>query len=199
LDYILYNVCYIWGIDLNEVKQKIIRESVKLFSSKGYHGTSMRDIMKEAGCTQPTLYYYFDNKQALFKESVLGEFQRMMEQIIGDVDASLAVKDIYVRAVIKRKHFSDYQKQIYSLAIQGWYHLLGNEEVENQLCVWVNEVIGRRKDFLAGRISDPSRLERFTALLMHVFLNITEQIILKNEDISDEEIARRFTMLFELF
>ena len=62
---------------------------------------------------------HFDNKHALFKESVLGEFHRMMNYVVGEVDASLSVKDIYVKAVIKRKHFSDYQIQVYSLAIQG--------------------------------------------------------------------------------
>lgn len=184
---------------MNEVQMKIIHEAVKLFSSKGYHGTSMRDIMNAAGCTQPTLYYYFGNKQVLFKEVVLGEFQRMMDQVIGDVDITLPVKDIYVKAVIKRKHFSEYQKQVYRLAIQGWNHLLGDEEVEEQLCRWVYEVISRRKDFLAKHISDHSRLECFTELLMHVYLNITEQIILKDMDISDEEIDGRFSMLFELF
>lgn len=184
---------------MNEVRQRIILEAVRLFSDKGYHGTSMRDIMNAAGCTQPTLYYYFGNKQALFKESVLGEFQRMMTAVISDVDPSLSVKDIYVRAVIKRKHFSEYQKQVYRLAVQGWYHLLGDEEVEAQLCEWVDELIKGRRDFLAKHISDPTRLETFTALLMNVFLNLTEQIVLKGADIPDEEIDRRFTMLFELF
>lgn len=184
---------------MTEIQQKIIHEAVRLFSIKGYHGTSMRDIMKAVGCTQPTMYYYFENKQALFKESVLGEFQRMMTQIIGDVDATLSPKEIYVKAVIKRKHFSDYQKQVYRLAIQGWYHLLGDEETEAQLCAWIGEVIDRRKDFLRKSSHDPARLELFTALLMHVFLNLTEQMILKNVDISDDEIDRRFTMLFELF
>ena len=183
---------------MNEVQQKIIHEAVILFSNKGYHGTSMRDIMNAAGCTQPTLYYYFGSKQALFEEAVLGEFQRMMGQMIGNTDASLPVKDLYVNAVIRRKHFSDYQKHVYRLAVQGWYHLLGNEEVEAQLCAWVREVIERRKDFLAKHISDPARLEVFFALLMSVFLNLTEQIILKDLTISDEEIDRCFTMLFEL-
>jgi Transcriptional regulator len=184
---------------MNEVQQKIIHEAVKLFSSNGYHGTSMRDIMKAAGCTQPTMYYYFENKQALFKESVLGEFQRMMRQMIENGDPSLPAKELYVRAVIRRKHFTEYQKQVYRLAIQGWYHLLGDEEVEAQLCAWIRETIVRRKDFLAKSIHDPARLETFTALLMHVFLNLTEQIILKEMDIPDDEIDRRFTMLFELF
>ena len=184
---------------MNEMRQKIICEAVKLFSDRGYHGTSMRDIMKAVGCTQPTMYYYFENKQALYREAVLGEFQRMMTRVIGDADTSLSVKDLYVKAVIKRKHFSEYQKQVYRLAIQGWYHLLGDREVEDQLCVWVQATMDRRRDFLATRISDPARLETFTALLMHVFLNLTEQIMLKETEISDEEIDRRFTMLFELF
>lgn len=183
---------------MNEVKQKIIHEAVILFNKNGYHGTSMRDIMQSVGCTQPTLYYYFNNKRALLKESVLGEFQRMMNQVIGDVDISLPIKDIYVRAVIKRKHFSDYEKQLYSIAVKGWYHLLGDEAIEAPLCAWVRENIEKRKDFLANYIDDPVRLESFTALLMHVFLNLTEQIILRDIDISDDEINRRFTMLFEL-
>lgn len=158
---------------MNESKEKIIHEAVKLFNSKGYHGTSMRDIMQSAGCKQPTLYYYFQNKRALFNESVLCEFQRMISHVIQDVDTSLPIKDIYVRAVIKRKHFSGYEKQLYSLAIKGWYHLLGDEEIENQLCAWVLETIGIRKDYLAKYIDDPIRLESFTALLMHVFLNLT--------------------------
>ncbi|MEA5060375.1 hypothetical protein SDC9_91853 [bioreactor metagenome] len=183
---------------MNEVQEKIIREAVKLFSQNGYHGTSMRDIMHAAGCTQPTMYYYFGNKQALFKEAVLGEFQRMMNQFIGEADTTLPIKDIYVKAVIKRKHFSDYQKQVYRLAIQGWYHLLGDIEVEAQLCAWVHEVMGQRKDILAKKIKDPARLETFTALLLNVFLNMTEQIVLKDMDIADEEIDRQFSMLFEL-
>ena len=184
---------------MNEVQQRIIREAVKLFSNKGFHNTSMREIMHAAGCTQPTLYYYFKNKQALFRESVLGEFQRMMGQFIDDVDASQPVKDIYIKAVIRRKHFTEYQKQVYRLAIQGWYHMLGDEEVEAQLQKWVLEVIGARRVFLAKHIRDPAKLETFTALLMHVFLNLTEQIVLKNIDIPDDEIDSRLTLLFELF
>ena len=115
--------------------------------------------------------------------------QRMISHVIQDVDISLPIKDIYVRAVIKRKQFSDYEKQLYSLTIKGWYHMLGDEEIENQLCAWVLETIGIRKDYLANYIDDPIRLESFTALLMHVFLNLTEQIILKDMDISDDEIA----------
>lgn len=183
---------------MNDVQEKIIREAVKLFSDKGYHGTSMRDIMKAAGCTQPTLYYYFDNKHALFRESVLGEFRRMMEHLLDDVNQSESPKDIYVRAAIKRKHFTEYQRQVYRLAIQGWYHLLGDEEVENELCRWVRETMDGRKAYLSNYIRDEVQLETFTALLMHVYLNLTEQIILMSADIPDEEIDRRFTMLFKL-
>lgn len=183
---------------MNEVREKIIHEAIKLFSTQGYHKTSMRDIMNAAGCAQPTLYYYFENKQALFQEAVLGEFQKMVHQFVGDADPLQPVKDLYVQAVIRRKHFTEYQKQVYRLAIQGWYHLLGDEEVESRFCVWVDDMICQRKAFLRKLVADPERAELFANLVMHVFLNMTEQIVLKNADLPDEEINRRFTVLFEL-
>ncbi len=33
---------------MNEVREKIIHEAIKLFSTQGYHKTSMRDIMNAA-------------------------------------------------------------------------------------------------------------------------------------------------------
>ena len=184
---------------MNDARLHIIHEAVILFSGKGYHGTSMRDIMHAAGCTQPTLYYYFANKQALFREAVLGEFQRLMNEMMDYTDTALSVKDIYVKAVIRRKHFTAYQKLVYRLAILGWYRLLGDQDVEDQLQHWVQEVMDRCKTLLAERIGDPSRLDTFAALLMNAYLNLTEQIVLKDMDIPDAEINSRLTMLFELF
>ncbi len=38
-----------------------------LFARQGYAGTSVSEIVAAAGVTQPMLYYYFANKQALFE------------------------------------------------------------------------------------------------------------------------------------
>lgn len=40
--------------------------AVDLFCEKGYHATSVREIVERAGVTKPVLYYYFKNKDGLF-------------------------------------------------------------------------------------------------------------------------------------
>lgn len=40
--------------------------AIDLFCEKGYHATSVREIVERAGVTKPVLYYYFKNKDGLF-------------------------------------------------------------------------------------------------------------------------------------
>lgn len=52
------------------LKQKIILESIKLFSSKGFMNTSIKDIMLAANVSKGGFYNHFSSKEALFKEVV---------------------------------------------------------------------------------------------------------------------------------
>ena len=44
----------------------IVRAARKLFLKKGYHATTIRDICRESGLSNGTLYFYFENKDALY-------------------------------------------------------------------------------------------------------------------------------------
>ncbi len=46
-------------------KGNIINVASDLFATKGYRGTSIRDIAKAAGITIPNIYHYFGNKEGL--------------------------------------------------------------------------------------------------------------------------------------
>jgi len=50
------------------LRVRILTEATRLFAERGYHATSMREIVEACGCTKPALYYYFKNKEALFLE-----------------------------------------------------------------------------------------------------------------------------------
>ncbi len=47
-------------------RQQIIIAAKKIFSSKGFHKTTMEDIAKKAELSPGTLYLYFKNKDELF-------------------------------------------------------------------------------------------------------------------------------------
>ncbi len=70
----------------NEAEARLLESALRLFSEKGYEGTSIREIIEGAGVTRPVLYYYFQNKEDLFRrlvESMFNEFASRLEEISG--------------------------------------------------------------------------------------------------------------------
>jgi len=61
------------------LKEKIIYESMKLFSSKGYLSTSIYDIMEKAKSSKGGLYNHFKSKEDIFF-AVLSEARKIWRQ-----------------------------------------------------------------------------------------------------------------------
>jgi len=81
-------------------RDRILQAATKLFAHKGYGSTSVREVVETAGVTKPTLYYYFDSKEALFRE-VISERLRGGEQVMhAAIDAGGEAVEV-LRAVVK--------------------------------------------------------------------------------------------------
>jgi AcrR family transcriptional regulator len=48
-------------------RKQILDASLRLFSEKGFAGTSVRDIAQAAGITDAAIYYHFASKRDLFE------------------------------------------------------------------------------------------------------------------------------------
>jgi AcrR family transcriptional regulator len=59
-------------------KNQILDAAAIVFAEKGFHPTTIRDIAKQAGIADGTIYNYFQSKPAL----LMGIFERMRETII---------------------------------------------------------------------------------------------------------------------
>ncbi|MET0727020.1 MAG: TetR family transcriptional regulator [Acidimicrobiales bacterium] len=51
-----------------ERKQQLLARAAELFAERGYAETRVIDIVRAAGVAKGLFYWYFDNKEALFKE-----------------------------------------------------------------------------------------------------------------------------------
>ena len=63
-----------------KAKQRIEKAAVTLFSELGYDGVGMRAIARQAGVAVSVIYYYFKNKEVLYRDVVLASFQTVMEE-----------------------------------------------------------------------------------------------------------------------
>ena len=51
-------------------RERLIEASIDVFSHRGFDGTSLSAIAKEAGVAQPTLNYHFGTKRELYQEVI---------------------------------------------------------------------------------------------------------------------------------
>jgi TetR/AcrR family fatty acid metabolism transcriptional regulator len=59
-------------------RNQILDAAARVFAEKGFHPTTIKDIAREAGLADGTLYNYFENKTAL----LLGIMERMREHAL---------------------------------------------------------------------------------------------------------------------
>lgn len=61
-------------------RQRLIRAAIELFGGRGYHDTSIADILKESACTRGVLYYYFSSKEELGYAAIEEETRLLFER-----------------------------------------------------------------------------------------------------------------------
>jgi AcrR family transcriptional regulator len=85
------------------LKEKIIHESLKLFSLKGFLSTSIQDILSAANTSKGGFYNHFSSKEDLFFQ-VLHEARRIWrEKNLSDLDELEYPLDKIIRLLINYK------------------------------------------------------------------------------------------------
>lgn len=74
----------------------ILDGATRVFASKGFHQATIKDIAREAGVADGTIYNYFANKVAL----LLGIFERMRASIQPEAEV-LATADLDIRRFLE--------------------------------------------------------------------------------------------------
>lgn len=75
--------------DLNNKQLQILQVAETLFAEKGFEGTSIRDISKEANINVAMVSYYFGSKEKLLEALILLKTSGLKEQLIHLIDENL--------------------------------------------------------------------------------------------------------------
>src|SRR5512144_2938424 len=68
-----------------EVRKRLLSGATRLFASKGYAATTVREIVELAGVTKPVLYYYFRSKEGIYLDLMrepFGRFTAIVEETL---------------------------------------------------------------------------------------------------------------------
>ena len=69
-------------------KEKILEISLDMFSKQGYTAVSIRDICKQVGIRESSVYYHFKNKQSISDE-LLNRFAEIANQMMSQLENGL--------------------------------------------------------------------------------------------------------------
>src|SRR5690625_94297 len=96
---------------LDRDKQNNIRHvALKIFAEKGYEDASTNQMVKEAGISKGTLFYYFDNKEGLFQYLVDYGLKIIQREYIEQMDYTTDdfIQRMENNSKIKYQYFQKY-------------------------------------------------------------------------------------------
>ncbi|MCB1202185.1 MAG: TetR/AcrR family transcriptional regulator [Leptospiraceae bacterium] len=150
---------------------KILMHACKLFAQNGFHGTAMRDITRVCNVTQPTVYYYFENKAQLYLESV-----RLIHATVYVVMRKFIVREhglliellSYIYILEEYRKVSSAAISILSkVMLHSTNPVLNGENFENKLYVLPRMTFSRYKDEADWEV----RCNLFAAFMHSYFMN----------------------------
>ncbi|MDD3997970.1 MAG: TetR/AcrR family transcriptional regulator [Sphaerochaetaceae bacterium] len=177
-----------------DLKLKIKRIAVEHFNTHGYHGTTIRNIANEVGCSLPMVYYYYKSKKDLFHEIIKKDYFDMLGRESRRLKA-VGIIDFYTEFLLNVMNMSDYDKKVYRLGIKVYLSFDGDEELLRIMEEWEASIVFRHYTLILPHLKDSVHAEAKVRVLIHLIENIIERMIVKNQYVSEKEIREELSII----
>lgn len=177
------------------IEAKIKETATKLFFEKGYEGTTIRDIVKEADTNVALLNYYFRSKEKLFN-SILTENLIKLSAPVAQIvksDADLEGKidqflDVYTEYLLENPHFPVFLLSELQKKPQNFLDLLP----ENNIFKSLAEIFQANIDESGKKLNEQDVLNLVTNLLAMTLMPIISKNLYLSFYKMDEENFMEF-------
>jgi AcrR family transcriptional regulator len=104
---------FIWKAMSVDKREHIINTAIKLFATKGFEGTSIRDLAAAADVNVAMVNYYFGSKEKLFESMVehnvaytRGAFDEIFkDNLLSEIEKIDKIIDLYVSRIFSNREF----------------------------------------------------------------------------------------------
>jgi AcrR family transcriptional regulator len=150
-------------------REDILQASLHLFAEKGFHGTSMRDIAREAEITEGLIYHYFESKRDLFR-AIIDEYSFL--PLLRTLPELAEQLDLRALLIVLARGFFDVLKQNTELVRVLLQEIqVFPEEKEAFFADAVNESILELSRILEARMNERARAQVDPQVAARLFFN----------------------------
>jgi AcrR family transcriptional regulator len=149
-------------------RDAILRAALDEFAAHGFSGASLNRIIDEAGISKGSMYYYFDDKEALYAHVARAELGRLFESAgpfpipaARDPDAFWSTLEDYYRRIMTAFAASPKLAALardWLLASASPTLLQAQKEMEGALIPWFEQALAAGQRVRAVRKDVPARL-----------------------------------------
>lgn len=177
-------------------REDILAAAARLFADQGFSATSMNQVAEACGVAKPTLYHYFQDKQALLAQ-ICDSHVHALLTLVEQVKAQQLAPDAQLRALIERftRAYADAQAQHRVLTSE--IRFLAEAERERVLGI-ERRVVGEFAAALSlvrPELHD-ARLHKPLTMLLFGMINWTFTWLRPDGDLSHEALAALVSDLF---
>jgi len=182
----------------DEKKGQLLNAARTVVARFGYRKTTLEDIAAEAGVSRATLYYYFPNKEEVFRALIVHEIERFQSVLLEAVDPDAPADERLMSFVRARFRHLRELKSLYSVTEHFARDFL---PMASEELAWFQEA---EKAFLSGLIQQGMESGRFrqvdasllaTALLA-ALRGLDERIVFEGREAIEEGAECLFQNLF---
>jgi AcrR family transcriptional regulator len=102
----------------SDTREKILTAALEVFSSKGFHGTTVDEIAERAELGKGTVYRHFHSKRGLFSELIRSKVAELEQAVAGAIDPRADVLE-FIEAYLRIYFaFFDRNRNLYKVLIQ---------------------------------------------------------------------------------
>lgn len=127
--------------------QKIVDAAEQLFAEQGYDSTPLREIARQVGIREPSLYAHFPNKEAIYGAVIDRALQPFMHEMQQWNHNELTLREL---VDIPKKMLHMHAQHPYSAQILHREFSLPAERISPQVMAWLHQFAEQSQVFMSG-------------------------------------------------
>lgn len=177
---------------MNKTKNTIFKAAIKIFSSYGYTGATMDEIVNNAGVAKGSLYYHFKNKEELFNFIVDEGVNLIIEKVdesTRNIDNPLEKLEISAR--VQLKYAYERKDLIKVIMSQLWGSEERNEIIRSKVKILLDRATENLEDAMnKGYIEKRDSIFSSYSFLGMLFSSALYELLNENDNDYEENIEK---------